>query len=141
MTAFAELGHHMNFYKALTNIYKKERLPLEDVLKILNCLLNLASNNDYFYLFEDRFNGNILDLPSVLKSLDKDTCAKTIRYMNIVCENFIYLILKVLFEWDLETNVKLYYLKVIKRALQYSYYNAFSCSQVRNKIKYIVFNL
>jgi len=129
MTAFAELGHHMNFYKVLTNIYKKDRLPLEDVLRILNCLLNIASNNDYFYLFEDRFNGNILDLPSVLNSLDKDEASKTLRYMNIGCEDFIYLIMKVLFEWNLEANVKFCYLKVIKRALQYSYYNAFSCTQ------------
>lgn len=128
-TIFGELDYHIKFYDVLTKIYKKDRLLKHDVLKIINLMLNLASNNDYQLLFEDRVD-DILNIPDILKSLKEDPSTNTITYTSLTNQNFIYVVFKMLFEWDLDTQVKLCYLRIVSRSLKFSFYNALICGQV-----------
>lgn len=91
--------------------------------------MNLASNNDYQLLFEDRVE-DILDIPEILKSLKEDPSTNTITYTSLTNQNFIYVVFKMLFEWDLDTQIKLCYLRIVSRSLKYSFYNALICGQV-----------
>jgi len=129
LATFSELGHHLKFYHCLTHIYRKDRLLADDILKILNCLFNLASNNEFYYLLESRLNPESTTMSEILENLhrDKDTFAAI--YMNVSNEDFIYIMLKMLFEWDLNPDIKEIYLEILRRTLEESFYNAFICSQ------------
>jgi len=135
LATFSELGHHLKFYNALTHIYRKDRLLADDILKILNCLFNLASNNEFYYLLESRLNPESTTMSEILENLhrDKDTFAAI--YMNVSNEDFIYIMLKMLFEWDLNPEIKEIYLEILRRTLEESFYNAFICSQVKRLLR------
>ena len=129
LSNFIEQSLHLKLYEMLTNVYKKGRLTTELTIKILNCILNIASNNDFFNLFEGRLGAGILVLPGVIKALNEDENTGALKYLNLVSEDFVYLIIKMLFEWDLNAEFKICYLKIIGKILKHSYYNALSCGQ------------
>ena len=130
LSNFSERVQHLELYKVLTNIYRRGRFTEEIVIKMMNCILNLASNNDYFFLFEARLGLSNFSLREVIKQLSDETM-KTVKYLDLVSEDFVYLLIKILFEWDLSIEFKLCYLKIISRILKHSYYNALSCGQGR----------
>ncbi len=133
LAEFVQKEDHIEFCHALNVISQKKQLKTTDIMKIINGIFNLASNNDFLKVFEMKYTGDIFNVEQVIASISNNEL-EVIRYIRIEREDYIYLIIKILFEWNLDSEIKLYYLKILQKALQYSYYNAFGCGQVRQSV-------
>ena len=52
-------------------------------------------------------------------------------HQTVFSKDLVYVIIKMLFECDLNAELKVCYLKILRKILKHSYYNALSCGQGR----------
>ena len=126
---FIEQLLHLKLYEMLTCMHKKGCISKDLTVNILSCFLNMASNNDYFDLFEKEIGSKVLTLSDLIGIFKEKKGMEAISQLHILSEDSLYIVIKILFEWDLESTFKICYLRMLKQAFKYSYNNALSCSQ------------
>ena len=124
------LNYHLRFYKVLSTLEQKNPFDERDVLLTINFLFNLASDNEFYHLFQKGIEPQ--DIFSPAKALEGlKSKSKYLNYISLMSEDFFYVALKIIFEWtNISEDTKLCYLKIIHKMLKYSCYNTLSCAQV-----------
>ena len=126
---FIEQPLHFKLYKMLARMHKKGYITNELTMNILSYFLNIASNNDYFDKFEQKIGDKALILSDLTRISKEKEEMEVISRLRVLSEDFLYLVVKILFEWDLDSTFKICYLRILKKAFKYSYNNALSCNQ------------
>lgn len=128
--SFSAFEFHLKFYKILYQVHLLNQFSSSEFMKIINLLLNLATHNDFFYLFEERISADIHSPTELLETLLSNKESKAVKYISISNEDIVFIIFKIMFELNSDITLKHCYLKIIQEVTEFSLYNSLSCGQV-----------
>ena len=128
-----ENKYHLKFFQKINLLNTANLFSQEDTFTIINFLFNLISNNEFFHLFQKQIGteDKILPIQKLLEILTNNPESRSIQYISLINDDFLFIILKILFEWsNVPEEAKLCYTKIIRRMVKHSLFNSASCAQV-----------
>ena len=126
-----ELGCYIKLYSLLSAV--RAEFKTEDIFEISNTLFNLATKGYYHYMVEKPvFTDPLKKLEDQVEGINYDDHICVWKYIPIKEHFFVSMLLKCLFEWNVPSNIKEFYLQILSSMLRSSLSNAGVCSQVNN---------
>jgi hypothetical protein len=98
-------------------------------MKLINLLINLSTNNDFYELFEAR-SRNTSSPKEFYEQLSEGRDSELMKYITLQSEDILYLVCRIIFELKNSTELKLGYLIFIEKIVYSSFYNASCLGQV-----------
>lgn len=119
---------YSKLYTILSTVHTK--FQNEDALEIENILFNLITKGYYHYVVEKPIMSDpSRTLEDQITSFYYDEHAPMWKYIPIKEHYFVSALLKCLFEWNISSTVKSFYLQILESMMENSLSNAGICSQ------------
>jgi len=124
-----ELGCYGKLYSVLSAV--RVEFQNEDILEISNTLFNLSTKGHYHFLVEKSvFSDQSQKLEAQIEKLNQEEHLPIWKYIPLKEHFFLSLLLKSLFEWNVNPKIKTFYLQILEGMLERSLSNAGICTQV-----------
>ena len=102
-------------YSLMSGVYLNGLFEIEDVEELANFFFNLATNGFYYYIVEKNvFIDNLTSMEERIKHLEVLEIFPVCRYIPIKEEYFLTFLLKCLFEWEINVEIKRFYLLILE---------------------------
>ena len=126
-----EWNYDKSLYKILSSVHRKCQFSEFEIGRIFEMFLNLSTNSGFYHVVERGIlPQHETDLKIKKKLLQEAELISLSTYVTITANFQITLILKMLFEWNLNSDLKYIYLFLLREMVQDSLTNAAVCGKV-----------
>lgn len=131
MLTYFEWNFHTLLYRFLSQVHQKCRFEEREIEKIFLILLNLSTNGSFYSIVQRVVLPDLdLDLESRKTLLKDSEFLDLCRYATIISNFFIAMMLKLMFEWNVSSNLRYIYLFIFREMLKDTLSNAGICGKV-----------